>query len=111
MDPFSLWVNEFFELSDKKDKHGLSDYAQAQEDAKARKANISNSLVPGRSMIEVLDQLYREELDELISNYKRVCSLDDALFKELDISVKSVVSSIKKPDKWSEKCLLAGAIQ
>jgi hypothetical protein len=95
VDPFSLWVNEFFELSDKKDKHGLSDYAQAQEDAKARKANISSSLVPGRSMIEVLDQLYREELDELISNYKRVCSLDDALFKELDISVKSVVSSIK----------------
>jgi len=51
--------------------------------------------VSGNGMIEVLDDLYRTELDGLISNYEKVCSLDEALFKELDISTSSVIKSIK----------------
>jgi hypothetical protein len=42
-----------------------------------------------------LDTLYRAELDVLIENYRNVSKLDGVLFKELDISIKSIVSSIR----------------
>ncbi|ALQ51911.1 DUF4942 domain-containing protein [Nitrosomonas ureae] len=108
IDPFDLWVKEFFGLEENNRKLDISECAQKKEDDETRKANIENSLVPGNGMIEVLDELYREELNGLIENYKKVCSLDEALFKELDISVKSIISSIKvrvsglKNSYWNE---------
>lgn len=95
VDPFELWVKEFFNLEEKKDKHGLSKYEQDIKDKQDRKLKIGNCLVTGSSMIEVLDELYREEVDGLINNYKNVCSLDEELFRELEISIKSIIASIK----------------
>ncbi|MBY0498869.1 MAG: DUF4942 domain-containing protein [Nitrosomonas sp.] len=95
IDPFDLWVKEFFGLEENSRKINIPENAQKREDDEVRKVNIKNSLVAGGSMIEVLDSLYRDELNGLIDNYKKVCSLDEALFKELDISVKSIISSIK----------------
>lgn len=95
VDPFSMWVEEFFEMSEKDVKRDLSQYERERKEAEARKKKISNSLVPGKSSIEVLDTLYRAELDELIQTFQKVCSFDDELFKELDISVKSIIGSLK----------------
>lgn len=94
VDPFELWVKEFFAL-DGKQQEGKSDYAKKSDDSDSRKAKLSHSLVTGKGMIEVLDELYREELGNLINNYQKVSSLDQELFKELDISVKSIIASIK----------------
>ena len=95
VDPFELWVKEFFDLSDKKNKSGLSDYEKSQESEKVRKEKIGCSLVAGSTMIEVLDELYRQELDNLINNYRKVSSLDEELFEELDISTESIITSIR----------------
>ena len=95
VDPFELWVKEFFDLSDKKNKSGLSDYEKSKKSEKVRKEKIGCSLVAGRTMIEVLDELYRKELDNLINNYRKVSSLDEELFEELDISTKSIITSIR----------------
>lgn len=95
IDPFDLWVKEFFGLEENSRKTDIPEYAQKREDDEVRKVNIKNSLVAGGSMIEVLDSLYRDELNGLIDNYKKVSSLDEELFRELDISVKSIISSIK----------------
>jgi len=94
VDPFDLWVKEFFHL-DGKQQENKSDYEKDSQASNVRKAKMQNALVIGNSMIEVLDELYREELSFLIGNYQQVCSLDEALFKELDISVKSIISSIR----------------
>ena len=95
VDPFALWVKEFFRLSETVSKQDVSEYDKARSAEKERKETIKNSLVAGKSTIEVLDTLYRTELDGLIGNYQKVSSLDEALFKELDISIKSIISSIR----------------
>ena len=94
-DPFEQWVCEFFNLGDKKNKGNSSDYAKECADSQTRKQKVENSLVPGRSLIEVLDSLYREEIDGLINNFKNVSTLDEALFRELDISVDSIIRSLR----------------
>ena len=65
VDPFNMWINEFFEL-DKIDKR--TDIPDSKKDEKDRKNKI-NSLVSGNNLIEVLSELYREELDRSIANY------------------------------------------
>lgn len=108
IDPFDLWVKEFFGLGDDNDKVNLSNYTKKQVEEQSRKDGIKNALVAGSSMIEVLDELYREELNGLIENYKKVSTLDGELFKELDISIVSIISSIKirvnglKNTYWNE---------
>jgi len=99
VDPFALWVEEFFHLSEKVSKQDVSEYDRNRSAEKERKATINNSLVAGKSTIEVLDVLYRAELDGLIGNYQKVSELDEVLFKELDISIKSIISSIRSKIK------------
>ncbi|MBX9638065.1 MAG: DUF4942 domain-containing protein [Nitrosomonas sp.] len=99
VDPFALWVEEFFHLSEKVSMQDVSEYDRNRSAEKDRKATINNSLVPGKSTIEVLDVLYRKELDGLISNYQKVSELDQVLFKELDISIKSIIGSIRSKVK------------
>lgn len=94
VDPFELWVKEFFCLEGKQ-KVEKSDHQKKSSESESRKSRLGHSLVTGKSMIEVLDELYREELGNLINNYQKVSSLDHELFKELDISVKSIIASIK----------------
>lgn len=93
-DPFALWVNDHFGLSEKPESN-QSDYVKGINSEKTRKENLETALVSGRGLIDVLSSLYQDELAFLISNYQKVSSLDEALFKELDISVKTIVSSIK----------------
>lgn len=93
-DPFALWISDHFGMHSKTEED-LSKYEKDRAAEKERKEKIGSSLVSGRGMIEVLDELYRAELDGLIFNYKKVCSLDEALFKELNISLDSVIKSIK----------------
>lgn len=93
-DPFAMWVDEFFGLKDKPDSNP-TDHIKSLNTEKTRKEKISTALVGGHGMIEVLAELYQDELAFLISNYQKVSSLDEALFKELDISVKTIISSIK----------------
>lgn len=93
-DPFEQWVCEFFGLGDKR-KSPESDYTNETINAKTRKEKIKNALVCGNGMIEALDNLYRDELAFLINNYQKVAALDAELFKELEISIRSITSTLK----------------
>ncbi len=106
-DPFEQWVCEFFKLDDKQKQTG-SDHVRDTETQKTRKEQVKNALVTGNGMIEVLDNLYRDELSFLIGNYQKVAELDAALFKELEISIRSITSTLKSRIKglksfyWNE---------
>lgn len=108
VDPFELWVNDFFGLSKNMSADKLSDYDKERLASASREERIKTALVGGNGLIETLHNLYQDELQNLIKNYQKVCSLDAALFKELDISVKSVVATLKtrisglKDAYWSE---------
>ena len=106
-DPFEQWVCEFFKLDDKQKASG-SDHVRDTETQKTRKEQVKNALVAGNGMIEVLDNLYRDELAFLIRNYQNIAELDSALFKELGISIRSITSTLKSRIKglksfyWNE---------
>lgn len=106
-DPFEQWVCEFFKLDDKQKQTG-SDHVRDTETQKTRKERVKTALVTGNGMIEVLDNLYRDELAFLIGNYQKVAELDAALFKELEISIRSITSTLKSRIKglksfyWNE---------
>lgn len=93
-DPFEQWVCEFFGLGDKR-KSPESDYEKSATTNKTRKAKLQNALVCGNGMIEALDNLYRDELAFLINNYQKVAALDAELFRELEISIRSITSTLK----------------
>lgn len=95
VDAFELWVKDSFGLEADKPKTTEADYQKAESAQRTRAERIQNSLVSGDGLIETLNQLYLDELNHLLENYKKVCSLDAALFKELDISVSSIVANIK----------------
>lgn len=93
-DPFEQWVCDFFALGDKK-KKPESDHDKTVSEGKTRKERIKTALVCGNGMIETLDNLYRDELSFLIENYQKVAQLDAELFKELEISIRSITSTLK----------------
>lgn len=93
-DPFEQWVCDCFGLEEKK-KTPESDYDKNIARGKTRKEKVKNALVCGNGMIEVLDNLYRDELAFLIGNYQKVAALDAELFRELEISIKSITSTLK----------------
>jgi hypothetical protein len=108
VDPFELWVKDFFAVDDQMNKKTPEQFEKRESDSQSRKSRIENALVKGDGLIETLHELYMAELNMLISNYQKVCSLDPALFKELDISLASVIGSIKtrisglKDAYWTE---------
>lgn len=95
VDPFTLWVSDYFGISPDVNKDTLDDWAKKEQEAKQREEKISHALVTGEDLIQTLHALYCAELENLLNNYKKVCSLDAALFLELNISLKSVVNSLK----------------
>lgn len=95
VDPFTLWVSDYFGISPDVNKDTLDDWAKKEKEAKQREEKISHALVTGEDLIQTLHVLYCAELENLLNNYKKVCSLDAALFLELNISLKSVVNSLK----------------
>lgn len=95
VDPFELWVNDFFHLADNMDADKLSEYEKDREKSASREQRIKTALVGGNGLIEALHTLYLKEMENLINNYKKVCSLDAELFRELDISINSVVNTLK----------------
>lgn len=108
VDAFELWVKDSFGLQAQKPKHSDSDLEKQEADFKTRAEKIEHSLVSGNGLIETLNNLYLDELNSLLDNYKKVCTLDAALFKELNLSLTSIVANIKsrikglKDSYWNE---------
>lgn len=95
VDPFELWVKTSFGMDEGKPSKSETEFQQEKATKQTRNDKIKSALVNGNGLIECLNQLYLEELNNLLDNYKKVCSLDAGLFKELDISLSSIVSNIK----------------
>lgn len=105
---FELWVKDHFGLNADAPQDHKFEYDKERKQSESRKEKISTALVGGGGLIDTLYQLYTDELAFLLENYKKVCQLDVALFKELNISVSSIVSNIESRVKglkdayWTE---------
>ena len=88
-DPFDIWFDTEFSPKAKKSSDRYS-----YEERTERKEKLHN-LVKGDNLIERLEELYNKEFANLISNYKKVSSLDAALLEELNVSVDGLKKALK----------------
>jgi len=100
VDPFDYWFNSEFKI--KASKKTNYDF----ESDKRKK--IKNEIEVATNLIETLTTLYSKELENLLSNYRKLSELDEDLLKELgitlDIAKKGLKSKIKglKNLYWKE---------
>lgn len=95
VDPFELWIKDYFSVDAHLGKEAQNKFDSRASEEASRTNRIENALVKGNGLIETLYELYTTELEHLLNNYQKVCSLDPDLFRELDISLHTVISSIK----------------
>ena len=106
VDPFDLWFTETFSLEINNSSRSKYDWEKL---GKAKqKEGIENALVDGRDIVGVLVELYQNELDTLMKNYKAIESLDAGILQELDVNIQGLKEAIKmkveglKDRYWAE---------
>ncbi|CAA6807655.1 MAG: Unknown protein [uncultured Sulfurovum sp.] len=85
IDPFNLWFKETYAFKDEAPK----------EESIQDKAETLNNLVPGKSLVERLEELYNQELLHLHANYQSIATLDADLLREMGISKKMMIEGLK----------------
>lgn len=106
-DPFDIWFEENFKIevsthskTDSEIKKDTQDRIKSacknqKENAENSTASDNNTLVKGKSQIEVLVELYQNDMQILISNYQSVCKLNPDILRELGVSVVSMKSGLR----------------
>jgi hypothetical protein len=103
-DPFNIWFEDFFGF----DKHMASTVTVEDGNAFTWKEKIENTLVDGNNVIDVLVEMYTQELEHICDMYKKITSLDADVLKGMEINVKGVREALKlkivnlKDKYWKE---------
>lgn len=85
---FDFWFNQTFKMRDKKEL-----YEWKKEDNK--RSEIKNQLVAGKNKIEILVNLYDNELDTLFNHFSAITSLDVDILESIGVSKKAVMESLQ----------------
>ena len=99
---FEVWFRNTFKINAEKDKVYESDFINNKE------KEIKQTLVKGQNLIEQLEELYKNDMQKLLNNYKSLENLDYDLFKELAIDINSLKKSLEEKIKglkrlyWNE---------
>ncbi|TKB23463.1 class I SAM-dependent methyltransferase [Desulfopila sp. IMCC35006] len=105
VDPFSVWFDEHFAFN--ADQSDNSSFAKESSKQKLSET-IKQEVVNGRNLIQVLVELYNNEMQHLIKNYQAVGKLDYAILKELGVSISGLQKGLEqkiiglKSKYWSE---------
>jgi hypothetical protein len=90
-DPFDVWFDSFFNIKAEEE----SDYTARLRKEEQNKDRIKNRIVKGQNLIERLEELYREDMENLFDNYRAIEKLDPEIFKELGIDLKNLKGGLK----------------
>lgn len=90
-DPFDVWFDNFFNIKAEKEE----DYTTQSKKAEQKREEIKSYLIKGQNLIERLEELYRKDFDNLLSNYRKIEELDPGIFKELGIDLKVLKGGLK----------------
>ena len=108
VDPFDLWIEENFKFKSKSQSELNAKMESEAHAFRNRSEEIKHELVGGDGLIEVLDRLYKRDLNRLLENYKKISDLDSVIFNELDIKIGTLMENIKSRVKglksvyWNE---------
>lgn len=97
IDPFNLWFNECFkfEAQENQDEDRYN-YRKYDEDwNKKRKEQIENQIVKAGDLVTALVELYNQELDKYLNNYRLISQLDAEVLKELNVKQDGLREALK----------------
>jgi hypothetical protein len=94
IDPFSVWFDEYFAINAEKSNHNQS--TQKEFSKQKLSETVNQELVNGRNLIQVLVELYNNEMHHLVENYQAVGKLDYAILKELGVSVSGLQKGLEQ---------------
>jgi len=94
IEPFDIWFEDNFKISAEKNDSSLYSYEKEKE--KQKRESIKSSLIKGQNIIERLEELYKQDLEKLLSNYKQLEKLDYEIFKELNINIDNLKKGLKQ---------------
>lgn len=85
---FDNWFDATFQMRDKEIKR---DYEKEREEEK----KLKNQLIGGKNKVEILVNLYNEELTTLYKHFKAISSLDVDILESIGVSKTAVKESLK----------------
>lgn len=85
-DPFDVWFDANFKIDETN--------PNIKEDE--IKEKIDNQLVAGNSIVNILVDLYTNEMNVLNDNFNGVCNLNSSILKELNVDVNNIKESLKQ---------------
>jgi hypothetical protein len=91
IDPFDSWFNSEFKIK-------ITNESKYDFEDKKRK-DLKNEIEVATNLIETLTTLYSKELENLLSNYRKLSELDEALLKELGITLDIAKTGLKSKIK------------
>ena len=89
-DAFWVWFEQNFDIPTEENINDREKYNYEKMSSTKPK-----DLLPGKNIIEALEQLYKMDMEKLLSNYRAVESQDYSLMKELKIDVKTIKESLE----------------
>jgi len=89
-DPFVAWFDKVFPIDAPEENDTRFSYQKEQ----AKRENLKE-LVKGDNLLERLKELYDNQLEHLLLNYRKVAELDGELLKELNIEKKQLIEGLK----------------
>jgi hypothetical protein len=101
-DPFDVWFDDTFGIP--APERGTESYTEKETE----REKIKGAIVPGRNPVQILSELYRENLDRLLQNYKALESMDAEILREIGVNKSNTREALKQKVKglkslyWSE---------
>jgi 16S rRNA G966 N2-methylase RsmD len=90
-DPFKVWFYDHFKINS-----GTPEAPETRKERIQTKIAGEQKLSTGRNLIEVLHELYTNDMSKLLENYKSLETIDAALMKELGVSLDAVISGLRE---------------
>ncbi len=87
-DPFDVWFKEYFS--------GFEKLRPIEDDEyKYEKPKLVYELIEGQNLVERLSQLYVNEMNALLNNYKTLSQIDATLLLELGVKTNEIKKALK----------------
>lgn len=99
-DPFDVWFESAFDLRkepSEEDSEDASTFKPGQSTKADRiKTKARNALVPGSDYVQVLENLYNDDMHSLFTNYRHFEQMDADLLREVGVTAETVKNSLRQ---------------
>ncbi len=93
-DPFDVWFEEAFKLQ-KAPRNEDEEYVEVGVSKERVNAKAKGELVTGNDYVQILENLYNEDMDALFNNYRHFEQMDPDLLREVGVTAATVKKSLK----------------